>query len=54
MAAVSHFCSSTLSSFYFEIVKDTLFNDKVSSHKRAAVIAVMRRASLTIVSAERG
>lgn len=45
MTAVSNFCSTTLSSFYFEIVKDSLYNDSLTSPARRGIVYVLQQVS---------
>lgn len=45
LQAASTFASSTLSSLYFDVVKDTLYCDAPSSPQRQAIIATMQHVS---------
>lgn len=43
LAGVTQFCTSVLSSFYFEIIKDSLYADSVSSPRRTAVVYTLQQ-----------
>lgn len=43
LAGVTQFCTSVLSSFYFEIIKDSLYADSVSSVRRTAVVYTLQQ-----------
>ena len=45
ISALSNFTNITLSSLYFDIVKDTLYADSYSSHQRRVVITVIQQVS---------
>lgn len=44
---VAAFTSSTLSSFYFDVVKDTLYCDPTDSPRRQAAVATLHHVGLT-------
>lgn len=45
LQAASSYASNTLSSLYFDVVKDTLYCDAVTSPQRQAIIATMQHVS---------
>lgn len=45
LAAVSQYCSAVLSSFYFEIVKDSLYGDSLTSERRQAIAFTLSQVS---------
>lgn len=43
MTALSNFCTTTLSSFYFEIAKDSLYNDAIGSQRRESTVYMLEQ-----------
>lgn len=50
LQGVASFASSTLSTFYFDVAKDTLYCDPVNGARRQAIIATQSHVSLTNLS----
>lgn len=46
MSDLSQFCASTLSSFYFEIIKDSLYADSMASERRKGTVYTLQQVSL--------
>ena len=47
LGSLTQFCSSILSSFYFEIIKDSLYADSLGGKRRQAVVWTLSKASLS-------
>jgi len=48
--SITTFLSSTLSSFYFDAVKETLYCEAAENPKRLAIVAVLQQVSLLHLS----
>ena len=46
LASITQFCTSVLSSFYFEIVKDSLYADSKTSSRRTAIVYTLQQVSV--------
>ena len=47
MVELAHFCTSTLSSFYFEIIKDSLYADSLKAERRKAIVWTLKQVGET-------
>lgn len=51
LQSVSTFTSSTLSAFYFDMIKDTLYCEGVDNERRKAVAATLKHVRVLIIHA---
>ena len=50
LQAANNFVASTLSTVYFDAVKDILYSDKIDSPRRLAVVSTLQEVSLGLVA----